>query len=70
MADIQAAMWNHALARLKTWPAVSYDEMSSLVGYLWSLEPGGDPRHGERAFAKRGSSEESVGELRLRQFAK
>jgi mono/diheme cytochrome c family protein len=53
MADLQAAMWNHALARLKTWPAVSYDEMSSLVGYLWSLEPGGNPRRGERAFAKR-----------------
>jgi mono/diheme cytochrome c family protein len=53
MADIQAAMWNHALTRLKARPAVSYDEMSSLVGYLWSLEPGGDPRHGERAFARR-----------------
>jgi hypothetical protein len=53
MADIQAAMWNHALTRLKTRPAVTYDEMSSLVGYLWSLEPGGDARHGERAFAKR-----------------
>jgi cytochrome c2 len=53
MADIQAAMWNHAHTRLKTRPAVSYEEMSGLVGYLWSLEPGGDPHHGELVFAKK-----------------
>jgi mono/diheme cytochrome c family protein len=28
--------------------------MAGLVGYLWSLEPRGDPHRGELAFAKKG----------------
>jgi mono/diheme cytochrome c family protein len=53
MADVQAAIWNHASTRLKARPAVSYDEMCNLVAYLWSLGPQGDPRRGQRLFAKK-----------------
>jgi mono/diheme cytochrome c family protein len=52
MADIQAAIWNHASTKLTTRPTVTYDEMSDLVGYLSSLGPPDDPRRGERLFAK------------------
>jgi mono/diheme cytochrome c family protein len=54
MAEVQAMMWNHVLTTLKTRSAVNYDEMAGLVGYLWSLEPRGDPHRGELAFAKKG----------------
>jgi len=53
MADIQAAIWNHASTRLGGRPAVSHDQMSDLVAYLWSLEPRGDARRGELAFTKK-----------------
>jgi mono/diheme cytochrome c family protein len=54
MAEIQAMMWNHVLTTPKTREKVTYDEMAGLVGYLWSLEPRGDPRRGEAIFAKKG----------------
>jgi len=52
MADIQAAIWNHASTKLTTRPTVTYDEMCNLVAYLSSLGPRDDPRRGERLFAK------------------
>ena len=54
MAEVQAMMWNHVLTTMKSRSAVNYDEMAGLVGYLWSLEPRGDPHRGELAFAKKG----------------
>jgi cytochrome c2 len=53
MADIQAAIWNHASTRLKARPAVSYEEMCNLVAYLWSMGPPGDARRGQRLFARK-----------------
>jgi mono/diheme cytochrome c family protein len=54
MAEVQAMMWNHVLTTPKTRSPVTYDEMAGLVGYLWSLEPRGDPHRGEVTFAKKG----------------
>jgi mono/diheme cytochrome c family protein len=54
LAEVQAMMWNHVLTTPRTRSAVNYDEMAGLVGYLWSLEPRGDPHRGELAFAKKG----------------
>jgi mono/diheme cytochrome c family protein len=54
MADIQSAMWDHVMTTLPTRPAVNYEQMAGLVGYLWSLEPRGDPRRGEATFKTKG----------------
>jgi mono/diheme cytochrome c family protein len=54
MAEIQAMMWNHVLTTPRAREKVTYDEMAGLVGYLWSLEPRGDPRRGEVTFTKKG----------------
>jgi mono/diheme cytochrome c family protein len=52
MADIQAAIWNHASTKMKLRSVVSYEEIRNLVAYLSSLEPRDDPRRGGRLFAK------------------
>jgi cytochrome c2 len=57
MAEVQAMMWNHVLTTPRTRSAVSHDEMAGLIGYLWSLEPRGDPHRGELAFAKKGCAD-------------
>jgi mono/diheme cytochrome c family protein len=54
LAEVQAMMWNHVLTTPRATTKVNYDEMAGLVGYLWSLEPRGDPHRGELAFAKKG----------------
>ena len=54
LAEVQAMMWNHVLTTPRATAKVNYDEMAGLVGYLWSLEPRGDPHRGELAFAKKG----------------
>jgi mono/diheme cytochrome c family protein len=52
MADIQAAIWNHASTKMIKRPTVNNAEMRDLVAYLSSLGPRDDPRRGERLFAK------------------
>ncbi len=52
MADIQAAIWNHASSKMIKRPMVTSAEMCNLVAYLSSLGPRDDPRRGERLFAK------------------
>ena len=54
LAEVQAMMWNHVLTTPRATAKVNYDEMAGLVGYLWSLEPRGDPHRGELAFTKKG----------------
>lgn len=53
MADFSAAMWNHPLTNVQTRPSLSYNEMSALVGYLWSLEDRGDRYLGRIVFARK-----------------
>jgi cytochrome c2 len=53
MNDFAAAMWNHAQSMLQKPPALSPDEMRSLVGYVWSLQFFDEPAsasHGRKVF--------------------
>jgi len=56
MADLAAAMWNHAPQARQQAGELGPQEMSSLVGYLWSIqyfdEPG-DPRRGAEVAAQK-----------------
>jgi mono/diheme cytochrome c family protein len=51
--DIAAAMWNHAPGTAENHPPLSYEEMSGLVSYLWSLQAGGDPHRGRQLLASK-----------------
>jgi mono/diheme cytochrome c family protein len=56
MADLAAAMWNHAPKMEQKQPELNEAEMRSLVGYLWSIqyfEPPGDAGKGEGVFARK-----------------
>jgi mono/diheme cytochrome c family protein len=53
--ELAATLWNHA-NRLKTRPELSRDEMSSLLGYVWTLpyfQGAGDAGRGAKVFADR-----------------
>jgi len=47
-------MWNHSLRTMKEHPTLSYDEMSCLVAYIWSVRTAGSPERGRRVFAQAG----------------
>jgi len=53
MADISAAIWNHALGKMEHRTHLSYDDMRALFSYVWSLADRGDKRRGSRIFAKK-----------------
>lgn len=53
MADVAAAMWNHAPVAAENRQRVTYDEMAQLVGYVWSAEAQGRDRKGETVFARK-----------------
>ncbi len=50
MANLSAAMWNHALIPVERRPPLSYNDMSGLVSYMWSMQDQGDRRRGRRVF--------------------
>jgi mono/diheme cytochrome c family protein len=53
MTDITAAVWNHPPATSEVHPSLSYEETSSIIGYLWAVRSQGDPHRGKRLFAKK-----------------
>jgi mono/diheme cytochrome c family protein len=53
MADISAAMWNHPASNGDARTPLSYDEMSGLVSYLWSLDDRGDQNRGRVVFERK-----------------
>lgn len=50
LADVAAAMWNHAPVGVENHTNIAYGEMSRLVGYVWSIEVRGRERKGEALF--------------------
>ncbi len=57
MTDFAAAMWDHAPKMGEKLPELNRQEMSRIVGYLWSIQffgEKGDSGRGKRAFAAKG----------------
>ncbi len=53
LADVAAAMWNHAPVTIGDRKPVTYEEMSRIVGYVWSVEARGREIRGETIFARK-----------------
>ncbi|MCP5116373.1 MAG: hypothetical protein GY953_36550 [bacterium] len=57
LADLAAAMWNHAPDMQNRASELRPEEMSRLVGYLWSIQyfdERGDPAKGSEVLGKKG----------------
>ena len=57
IADFAASMWNHSEKMVQQQPALRPEEMTRLVGYVWSLQfsnTGGDKGRGQKVFTEKG----------------
>jgi mono/diheme cytochrome c family protein len=56
MADLAAAMWDHAPQMRQPQPKLSGDTMRHIVAYLWSIQyfdPKGNPKVGQKVFTQK-----------------